>query len=249
MHISDVLEIAAAIIASLGGGGAIVWGFSGYLGKIWADRGLERQKHEYSQLNIAFQSQLDVASRRLQIELDALGLVHKLRTQEEFNRLAGLWKRVANLRNSFAGLAQQGMTLTPGDPEERKKWNSHIRQQFDTGLNDALMFLAEEGLFIPKHICVVAESATRAATLEQFNFAGFRPYLETEVSTLSSRDEVSGIVEMRQHYSKAKTEAFKEFSEAIEQLETLMRRHIAGSADSSLPLPESISDKETLQGK
>ena len=47
----------------------------------------------------------------------------------------------------------------PGDPAERKKWNSHIRQQFDTGLNDALMFLAEEGLFIPKHICVVAESA------------------------------------------------------------------------------------------
>ncbi len=249
MHISDVFEIAAALVASLGGGGAIVWGFSGYLGKVWADRGLERQKHEYSQLNIAFQSQLDVASRRLQIELDALGLVHKLRTQEEFNRLAGLWKRVANLRNSFAGLAQQGMTLMPGDPEERKKWNSHIRQQFDTGLNDALMFLAEEGLFIPKHICVVAESATRAATLEQFNFAGFRPYLETEISTLSSRDEVGGIVEMRQNYNKARAEAFKEFSDATEQLETLMRRHIAGSVDSFHPMAESISGEETPPGK
>jgi len=55
MHISDVFETAAAVVASLGGGGAIVWGFSGYLGKVWADRGLERQKHEYSQLNIAFQ--------------------------------------------------------------------------------------------------------------------------------------------------------------------------------------------------
>jgi len=247
MRLSEVLEIAASIIASLGGGGAIVFGLSGYLGKIWADRGLERQRHEYSQLNIAFQSQIDVASRRLQVELDALGLVHKLRTQEEFNRLAGLWKRVANLRNSFAGLAQLGITLAPGDAEERKKWNLNKREQFDTCLNDALMFLAEEALFIPKHICVVAESATRAAVLEQYNFAGVGPYVETEISTLSSREEVSGIVEMRQQYSKAKAEAFKEFSEAIEQLETLMRRHIAGIIDSSPPPPESISDEETPQ--
>src|ERR1035437_9857313 len=104
MNLKELPESTTAILPSLGGGGAIVFGFSNYLGKIWADRGLEKQRHEYSQLNIAFQSQLEIATRRLQVELDALALVHKLRTQEEFTRLAGLWKHIANLRNYFAGL-------------------------------------------------------------------------------------------------------------------------------------------------
>ena len=72
MNFKDVVEVGAAVITSLGGGGALVLGFSNYLGKIWADRALEKQRHEYSQLNIAFQNQLDMATRRLQVELDAL---------------------------------------------------------------------------------------------------------------------------------------------------------------------------------
>src|ERR1035438_492365 len=178
MTFKEIVEIGATIIASLGGGGAIVLGLSNYLGKIWADRGLEKQRHEYSQLNIAFQSQLDIATRRVQVELDALGLVHRLRTEKEFRRFSGLWKRMSSLQNYFAGLAQQGMTLLPGDAEERKKWNANIRKQFDTCLYDAQMYLAEEALFIPKPICVVAESATRAPALEQYNFAGLGPYVE-----------------------------------------------------------------------
>src|ERR1019366_6845412 len=111
MNLKEIAEVGAAIITGLGGGGAIVFGLSNYLGKIWADRGLEKQRHEYSQLNIALQSQFETASRRLQVELDALGLVHKLRTQEEFTRLSGLWIQIINLRNQYAAFAQSGFRL------------------------------------------------------------------------------------------------------------------------------------------
>jgi hypothetical protein len=225
MHISDVLEIAAAIIASLGGGGAIVFGLSGYLGKVWADRGLERQKHEFSQLNIAFQSQLDMASRRLQVELDALGLVHKLRTQEEFTRLAGLWKRIANVRNYYGSIAQVGLRLTSPDKEKQKHYDAQVRNQFETSLNDAQMFLSEEMLFIPKHISDIAEKALRTAVEERFNFASFSPFLDTQPFP-------GGMVEtanLRGQYYSAIADSFKRFSSLTDELEMSMREYIAGN--------------------
>jgi hypothetical protein len=49
----EVVEIAATVIATLGGGGAIVLGPSGYLGRRWAEGALEKQRQEYAQLSIA----------------------------------------------------------------------------------------------------------------------------------------------------------------------------------------------------
>ena len=38
MSFEDVAKVGAAVIISLGGGGAIVFGLSGFLGKAWVDR-------------------------------------------------------------------------------------------------------------------------------------------------------------------------------------------------------------------
>lgn len=226
MSLKELAEIATAILASLGGGGAIVFGLSSYLGKVWADRGLEKQRHDYSQLNIAFQGQLEMATRRLQVELDALALVHKLRTQEEFTRLAGLWKHIANLRNYFAGLVPKGLTLGFENPQEQERMNAQIRQQFNQWLNNANMFLAEEALFIPKAICDVAERATKAAMEEEYNYTMFEPYLRPQ--TIPSGPLKQPLVDMRQEYIQANADCFKRFSAATEELEKLMRHHIAG---------------------
>jgi hypothetical protein len=100
MSPKDVFEICASIIVSLGGGAGIVFSLSGYLGRVWAERGLAKQRQEYDQLNIAFTNQLDIATRRLQVVLDAVGHLHKLRTQDEFEKLQELWKRIAILRTA-----------------------------------------------------------------------------------------------------------------------------------------------------
>ena len=36
--LKEVIEVAGAVIVSLGSAGAIVWGLSSYLGQLWADR-------------------------------------------------------------------------------------------------------------------------------------------------------------------------------------------------------------------
>ena len=46
---SDIFHLAAAIIASLGGGAALVFAFSSWLGKVWANRILEGDKAKYAQ--------------------------------------------------------------------------------------------------------------------------------------------------------------------------------------------------------
>jgi hypothetical protein len=44
-----IAEIAASIIVALGGGGAIVFGLSSWLGKVWADRLMQKEKAKHDQ--------------------------------------------------------------------------------------------------------------------------------------------------------------------------------------------------------
>jgi hypothetical protein len=46
----EIAGIGAYIIASLGGGGGIVFGLSNHLGKVWADRALEKQRQENARI-------------------------------------------------------------------------------------------------------------------------------------------------------------------------------------------------------
>jgi len=47
MEIQPIIEIAGAILVSLGGGAVIIFSFSNWLGKLWANRLMEREKAEY----------------------------------------------------------------------------------------------------------------------------------------------------------------------------------------------------------
>lgn len=48
MSIDEILKISASIIASLGGGSIIVFAFSNWLGKVWANRILEKDRAIYA---------------------------------------------------------------------------------------------------------------------------------------------------------------------------------------------------------
>ena len=46
----DAFRLSTAVLASLGGGVAVILGFSSWLGKIWASRILNKEKHELEKL-------------------------------------------------------------------------------------------------------------------------------------------------------------------------------------------------------
>ena len=48
MELTTVLEVAGAVLTALGGSAAIILGCSSWLGKVWANRLMEKEKAEYS---------------------------------------------------------------------------------------------------------------------------------------------------------------------------------------------------------
>lgn len=122
MDWKDALTLGTTIVTSLGGGGAIVFGLSGYLGKLWADRALENDRFEDGLLKSKLEGEIHNASQFLQAELDKLALIHKPRTEGEFERLATMWKNFANLRAAFSTLPHLGFQIVPRDAKERSAY-------------------------------------------------------------------------------------------------------------------------------
>jgi len=182
MTVADVLHICLAIIASLGGGGLIVLGLSRYCGQIFADWALAKQKQEYAQLNLRFQSELDVASKQLQVELNRLEHLHKLRTQTEFEKMFALWKQIAFLHVRFRTLPSPERVLLSGTPEERSDYRRKQSIEFIHCLNETFRIWNEEQLAIPKQISEAAAKVLSIAMEEQkFVFQYPDPFVELDL--------------------------------------------------------------------
>lgn len=74
MSITEVFQTAGAILAALGGGAVIVAGFSAWLGRMWADRLMEKERAKHASALEELRSQLTHASNaelnRIKNELD-----------------------------------------------------------------------------------------------------------------------------------------------------------------------------------
>jgi len=64
MTIEDIFKVAAAVIISTGGAGAILFGLSSWLGKVWANRILENEKAKHRVELEEFKAQLSQANIR-----------------------------------------------------------------------------------------------------------------------------------------------------------------------------------------
>lgn len=207
-------QLAAAIIASLGGGGALVFGLSSYLGKLWADRALEKERHKYAGILEAAKSELERATNRYQVELDSLTLVHRLRTTEEFSRLGQLWRHMAILQDALVGTAGLGLVIVPAGPEQQKKYEEMLRSEYEEALREARKFYLEEKLFIPTTIAECAESTLGAAVKEKNFYDIFSKHKLT-----TARDQ----------YTQNLQVFVDSFQTGMGRLEKLMREHIEGT--------------------
>lgn len=71
MSWNDLGTIAITFLASLGGVGAIVFGLSNWIGKIFADKYLERAKHEIQRDVESYKTQLKKSEFLYQKEFEA----------------------------------------------------------------------------------------------------------------------------------------------------------------------------------
>ncbi|MDH7942935.1 hypothetical protein QGM61_03790 [Pseudohongiella sp. SYSU M77423] len=93
MSIEEIFRIAAAIIASLGGGALLVGAFSNWLGSLWAKRMLqnERSKHEASLQDLRARN--EAALEELKAQIDTL---KQKELSRHFDKLA-IYKDVVHI--------------------------------------------------------------------------------------------------------------------------------------------------------
>jgi hypothetical protein len=213
----DILEVAFTVIASLGGGGAIVFGLSGYLGKTWADRALEKQKQQYAQLNIEFTNQLDVAKRRLQVELDALGHLRTLTTESEFQQLNALWKSFAVLETAFAMLPRAEMKFPYFTEEQNLNHSLKLTMKFSDSCNETTTVWRQEALSIPPHIEKAASTLLLIANDELAPaFAHPNAFVSSSFVSSAAQNE----------FFEQRSKRFSEFTKRMYELEELIRKYL-----------------------
>jgi hypothetical protein len=98
------------------------------------------------------QKQLDISAKRLQLELDSLALVHKLRIQEEFSFLSTLWKKMSALSSEFQKAMAREARFIQTEPRVL------FHPEFKEALKDAQQFVFEQSIFFPAPIVKVADA-------------------------------------------------------------------------------------------
>ena len=95
----DVLKIVTGVLLSVGSGGTIVLLFSGWLGKVWANRLMEEDRAKHAKAIEELRSRLETMNKRVQSELDKTAHVHQIQFQTEFKALSEIWGKVMELRS------------------------------------------------------------------------------------------------------------------------------------------------------
>jgi hypothetical protein len=228
MTAKEVFEVAAAVIASLGGGGVIVFALSGYLGKRWADRALEKQKQEYAQLNIAFTNQLDIATRRLQVALDTQGLFQRLRIESEFDRVKKLWRRVVILKDAFWLIPKSGFAFVNPDKEKQHEFHLKASSDFATRFQEAYNFWSKETLSIPKNIADLTQELLKVAQEEVIQAIQYPdPFYGNSLVMFND--------EARVKFFDDRNKNATAFDALTKQLERMMREYIEGGWNGATP--------------
>ena len=91
MDFNDIFKLAGAIITSVGGAGLVIAAFSTWLGRVWADRILERDKLKYA-------SELEKLKNQLQSEAQRYQFIFSLYFEGQFKIYNDLWLSLADLQ-------------------------------------------------------------------------------------------------------------------------------------------------------
>lgn len=128
----DILQIALAIIASLGGGALILAAFSHWLGSLWAKRMLqnERAKHEESLQQLKAKN--DAALEDLRAQIDTL---KQKELNRHFDKLA-IYKDVIHIVSEILRELEALSTST------QKKMSQEVEHSFALNRNKAYGYIS-----------------------------------------------------------------------------------------------------------
>ncbi|PVV20149.1 MAG: hypothetical protein B6D78_11655 [gamma proteobacterium symbiont of Ctena orbiculata] len=134
MDINSIFELSAAVLASVGGAGFIVVGFSSWLGKVWATRLMDSERHENQKILSEITEEIkrlnSVELEKLKSSLDISSHASKLDQEHEYDQK----KKIKEVISKY-----KVRLIDSAESLNHRMWNfnSNYGEQwhFDTGKN------------------------------------------------------------------------------------------------------------------
>lgn len=213
----EVFKIVSSMLFSLGGGGAIVWGLSSYLGKIWAGRILQYE-----------QSQLDKLKKDYENELDKLKKEHEVKFSKLHSEKAEAIKEIAQkldqLGDSWHSILKD-IQDHPGEPCREEKINELViihneyRQLYK---KNKIFFKPETAQLM--HDIAIASRDTKAEVDAEDSIQRDIIIME-KIDDEGVRKVLDNLKNQKKEFQKsAKKRSEEDFSRLIKELETTFRQ-------------------------
>lgn len=117
----EILKLVGAVLFSLGGGGAIVFALSSWLGKVWASRILENEKKGH-QLEIEkYKSELVLELNKINSLNEKAVHITKIQYDKEFEIYQDIWEKLFDCIVATLNLYPPFEDV-PTDEGEKQKW-------------------------------------------------------------------------------------------------------------------------------
>jgi hypothetical protein len=187
---AEVFQVAATVLVALGGGGAIIAGMSSWLGKLWADRLLERER-------VTNEGVLEAYKRELELSFNARNRV----SEAEFEIYRQLWTEVTQV--SFWGLGiRSGLTKSSLSEEEHVTRYREFQQalrQFEVSYQSHRPFYAPKVHEAIEHlaICVSIENKRAVANRDLDGIALGQSHMEGVIPIVEAREAVCQAIRER----------------------------------------------------
>ncbi|WP_233604980.1 MULTISPECIES: hypothetical protein [Corallococcus] len=179
MTILETWNLAWSILLSIGSAGGIILGLSNWLGKVWANRILEREKlaiqrelqalqAESAQRLHTLKERTDVLLKNIEAEHSRRHRVHNLQFAKEFQLYADTWKALHALKIKTLTLRPVGDVVDVRETEEERRERRY--KEFAEAFNAAVSVIAENEPFFPREVFVKIHELQNLSRREAFSY-------------------------------------------------------------------------------
>lgn len=162
----NLFQLVPAILLSVGSGGAIVLGMSGWLGKVWADRLMEREKASLTKL---VQSELEQLRGATERNL----FVHRTQFEVEFKAYQELWAAI--FEAVIASLALRPVLDHVPSDKSKEELKVERLSRYRSQHNATLVVWRRYRPFITTDIDSMVEGLLRETRNEALQYEIFEP--------------------------------------------------------------------------
>ncbi|HBL85173.1 MAG: hypothetical protein A2Y17_01385 [Clostridiales bacterium GWF2_38_85] len=148
---AEIFKIASAIILSLGGSGIVLFGLSSWLGKVWANRILEKEKHQYDIEIENYKAKLETELSKINILYERASYISKAQYDNEIRIYINIWNDMHNCIMNTLSLYKI-MEDVPLDEKVKQDFNFKKYSTFVSSYNSFLDTIEKNAPFYKEYL-------------------------------------------------------------------------------------------------